>query len=167
MADFQKGERYVILPLSSTSGSLKYIYRQMNIDYSICNALKYNTDGMTEGLVIYDIGCQWWINFLRRLRENRHHLSIPNMMTIITAVGSFHLSAHISECFVLYSLHFVLGSGQLDGEILETLWAEFNRISSSARSMSAAHRREVYDDHMRDSNWKKLIGMCESMRIFN
>ena len=58
------------------------------------------------------------------------------------------------------SLYFVLGAGQLDGEILETLWAEFNKISSSAGAMSGSHRREVYDDHMWDSNWKKLVGIC-------
>ena len=132
----------------------------MNIDYSICNALNYNTEGLPHGLVIYDIGCQWWINFLKRVQVNRHHLRIPDIMSIITAVGSFHLSAHIPDCFVLYSLHFILGSGQLDGEIVETLWAEFNKISSSARAMSGAHQREVYDDHMRDSNWKKLVGIC-------
>jgi len=38
---------------------------------------------------------------------------IPNVMSIITAVGSFHLSAHIPECFVKFSLHFMLGSGKL------------------------------------------------------
>jgi hypothetical protein len=27
--------------------------------------------------------------------------------------------------------------------------------------MSTAHRRETLDDHMNDSNWKKLIGMGE------
>ena len=60
-------------------------------------------------------------------------------MELLTAVGSFHLSARIPECFVLFSLHFILGVGQLDGEILETLWAAFNKISSSARAMTAAH----------------------------
>jgi hypothetical protein len=81
-------------------------------------------------------------------------------MSIVTAVGSFHLSAHVSECFVRYSLHFFLGSGQLDGEILKTLWAEFNKISLSVRAMSGSHWWEVYDDHMRDSNWKKLVSIC-------
>jgi hypothetical protein len=134
--------------------------RQMNIDYSICNALNYNTKGLPSGLVIYDIGCQWWIHFFRRLRESQF-LTIPEEMELVTAVGSFHLSAHIPECFVLFSLHFILGTGQIDGEILETLWLAFNKISPSARAMSAAHRREVYDDHMRDSNWKKLVGICK------
>ena len=134
--------------------------RQMNIDYSVCNGLSYGSETLNSGLVIYDIGCQWWIDFLRRLRQSRF-LSIPDKMKLVTAVGSFHLGAHIPECFVLFSLHFVLGAGQLDGEILETLWSAFNKISPSARVMSAAHRREVYDDHMRDSNWKKLVGICE------
>jgi Kyakuja-Dileera-Zisupton transposase len=130
----------------------------MNVDYSICNALKYRSKGLSEALIIYDVGCQWWINFLLRLRQSKT-LSIPDMKKLIVAVGSFHLGAHIPECFVLFSLHFVQGSGQLDGEILETLWAAFNKISPSARAMSTSHRREVYDDHMRDSNWKKLVGM--------
>ena len=82
-------------------------------------------------------------------------------MELLTAVGSFNLSAHILECCVLFSLHFILGVGQLDGEILETLWAAFNKISASARAMTAAHQREVYNDHMWDSNWKKLVGMCK------
>ena len=45
-------------------------------------------------------------------------------------------------------------------EILKTLWKEFNKVSPSTKPMSAAHRREVCDDFMRDSNWKKLVGIC-------
>ena len=37
----------------------------------------------------------------------------------------------------------------------------FNKVSASVHSMSKAHRDELYDDHMRDSNWKKLVGMGE------
>ena len=65
---------------------------QMNINYSICNALNYNTKGLPSGLVIYDIGCQWWIHFLRQLRESRF-LTILEEMELVTAVGLFHLSA--------------------------------------------------------------------------
>jgi len=46
---------------------------------------------------------------------------------------------------------------------------------ASAHSMSKAHRAELYDDHMRDSNWKKLwewvsdsfIGSLEWITISN
>ncbi|KAI6039445.1 hypothetical protein EDC04DRAFT_2867977 [Pisolithus marmoratus] len=36
-----------------------------------------------------------------------------------------------------------------------------HKLSCFPRSMSQAHRQEVYDDHMRDSNWKKLVGIGE------
>jgi len=58
-------------------------------------------------------------------------------------------------------LNFVQGAGKLDGELLETLGSDFNKVSASVHSMSKAHRAELYDDHMRDSNWKKLVGMGE------
>jgi hypothetical protein len=137
------------------------IIRQMNIDYAICNALKYHTDGLPQSLVIYDIICQWIINFYRRLMQS-NHLSVPDDMDIIAAIGKFHLNAHVKECFAKFSLNFVEGAGQLDGEILETLWSAFNKICGAARAMSRAHRSEIYSDFMRDSNWKKLVGMSES-----
>jgi hypothetical protein len=141
---------------------LMNIIRHMNIDYSICQALKHQTQDMTGALVNYDVACQWSVNFLKRVQENvSGHLSIPNGLEIIPAVGKFHLGAHIPECFPLFSLNFVHGAGQQDGEILETLWSSLNKVSGSIRAMSKAHRHEVLDDYMRDSNWKKLIGMSE------
>ncbi|KAI6021294.1 hypothetical protein EDC04DRAFT_2901270 [Pisolithus marmoratus] len=144
VVDFQKGERY------------------MNTDYSICNALGYHSDSITKALVIYDVGCQWSINFRSRVK-NSPSLLLPPALEITPAVGKFHLAAHKLSCFPRYSLNFVKGAGHLDGEILETLWAPFNKISPTARSMTQAHRQEVYDDHMRDSNWKKLVGIVPSL----
>ncbi|KAI6006640.1 hypothetical protein F5J12DRAFT_782886 [Pisolithus orientalis] len=100
-------------------------------------------ESIQKALVIYDVGCQWSINFMSQ--------------------GKFHLAAHKLSCFPRYSLNFVKGAGHLDGEILETLWAPFNKISPTARSMTQAHRQEVYDDHMRDSNWKKIVGIVPSL----
>ena len=130
----------------------------MNMDYSICQALGYQTSGFSECLVIYDVGCQWNLHFGERVKANRF-LSLPEHLKIIPAVGKFHLNAHVPECFVKYSLNFIKGAGQLDGEILETLWAGLNKTTGSTRAMSRAHRQEILDDYIRDSNWKKLIGM--------
>jgi hypothetical protein len=130
----------------------------MNIDYAICGALKYQSVGLPQALVIYDIGCQWIINFKKRL-EQSSHLSIPEDIKLLVAVGKFHLTAHVRQCFAHYSLNFVHGSGQVDGEILETLWSPFNFISAPARTMSMASRHQLYDDHMRDSNWKKIVNI--------
>ncbi|KAG1787420.1 uncharacterized protein HD556DRAFT_1312744 [Suillus plorans] len=144
IVDFQKGERH------------------MNIDYSICNALNYHSAGIDSSLIIYDVGCQWSINFLQRVAQSKG-LSVPENMHIVPAVGKFHLSAHKLACFARYSLNFIQGAGHVDGEILETLWAPFNKISPTARSMSQAHRQEVLDDHMRDSNWKKIVGIMKTL----
>ncbi|KAI6041138.1 hypothetical protein EDC04DRAFT_2601888 [Pisolithus marmoratus] len=144
VVDFQKGERY------------------MNTDYSICNALGYHSESITKALVIYDVGCQWSINFRSRVK-NSPSLLLPPALEIVPAVGKFHLAAHKLSCFPRYSLNFIKDAGHLDGEILETLWAPFNKISPTARSMTQAHRQEVYDDRMRDSNWKKLVGMVPSL----
>jgi hypothetical protein len=134
----------------------------MNMDYSICQAINYSkSDDVNTALIIYDVGCQWSIHFNERLARS-HHLSIPEHTRILPAVGKFHLSAHKPLCFPRFSLNFIKGAGHIDGEILETLWAPFNKISPTARSMTLAHRKEVLDDHMRDSNWKKLVGIGKS-----
>ncbi|KAG0691507.1 hypothetical protein DFH29DRAFT_986263 [Suillus ampliporus] len=124
VVDFQKGERH------------------MNMDYSICNAVKYTPEHIGNALIIYDVACQWSIHFAERVNQS-YHLSLPEGTKILPAIGKF-------------SLNFMTGAGHIDREILETLWAPFNKISPTARSMSLAHRKEVLDDHMRDSNWKKL-----------
>ncbi|KAI6008061.1 hypothetical protein EDC04DRAFT_2582223, partial [Pisolithus marmoratus] len=144
VVDFQKGERYI------------------NMEYSICNALGYHSKSIQKALVIYNVGCQWSLNFHRWLKSSPS-LLLPPGLEIIPAVGKFHLAAHKLSCFPRYSLNFIKGAGHLDGEILETLWAPFNKISPTARSMTQAHRQEMYDDHMRDSNWKKVVRIVPSL----
>lgn len=130
------------------------------MDYSICHALAYGSEPPSSALIIYDVACQWSLHFHKRIDDSRF-LSLDHITDLIPAVGKFHLAAHVPGCFAKFSLNFVHGAGQIDGEILETLWSDFNKISPSARAMSKAHRAEVYDDHMRDSNWKKLVALCE------
>jgi len=47
----------------------------------------------------------------------------------------------------------------VDGEILESLWAQLNDISQSTRTSTLAHRTEVLDDHMNYSNWNKMVNI--------
>ena len=130
-------------------------YRQMNIDYSLCQALTH-VKVVKKALFIYDIGCEWCQHFLDRVAAGEY-LSLRDDLEVVTAIGKFHLGGHIRECFPLFSLNFVQGAGQLDGEILETLWSSLNKVAGQTRGMSQAHRQEVLDNHMNDSNWKKLI----------
>jgi len=78
-------------------------------------------------------------------------------MDITGAVGKWHLAAHIPECFSKFSLNFVEGAGQVEGEILETLWSGLDEVSGLAQSMSIAHHQEVIDAYMNDSNWRKIV----------
>jgi hypothetical protein len=133
----------------------------MNMDYSICKAAEYHTSYGTwllPILLIYDIACQWWIHFRERVNQS-WTLNFSDLRDVEVAVGKFHLGAHIRPCFWKFSLNFIRGSGQIDGEIMETLWSLFNKFARMARSMTLAHRWEILNDHMRDSNHKKMIGM--------
>ena len=64
---------------------------------------------------------------------------------------------HIPECFPKYTLNFVEGAGEVDGDILETLWSGMDEVAGLAQAMSLAHHQEVLDDYMNDSNWWKMI----------
>ncbi|KAG1779886.1 hypothetical protein EV702DRAFT_1043277 [Suillus placidus] len=131
MVDFQKGER------------------QMNMDYTLCNALGHNTDGLAWALTFYDV----------KLVDESFHLIIPLGMDIIPGIRLWHVHGHQDKCFVRYASNFIEGAARIDGEIMETLWAPLNVISSSASGMSTPHRQECLDYQMNDCNFMKMIRM--------
>jgi hypothetical protein len=135
------------------------------VDYSVCNALNFNSNGLPERLVSYDIMCQYMVHFEDRLEEVSDYLSLDPGVKVLGAVGKFHLADHVDSCFSKWSLNFMKGSGHIDGEIMETLWSGMNKVSGAARSMSKAHRQETLDDYMRDSNWKKTVGIGKFFKI--
>jgi hypothetical protein len=111
-------------------------------------------------LIIYDICCQWYKHFHERISESEW-LEMWENIVITPAVGKWHLAAHVRECFSRFSLNFIEGSAQVDGEILETLWSGLDLVAGITQAMSVAHRQEVLDDYMNDSNWKKLCRICK------
>ncbi|KDQ49401.1 hypothetical protein JAAARDRAFT_143510, partial [Jaapia argillacea MUCL 33604] len=58
-----------------------------------------------------------------------------------------------------YSPNYIPGAGQVDGEVIETLWSHLNWIASSCRAMGNNHRAETLDFHMNDNNWKKMLNI--------
>ena len=137
------------------------IPRQLNIDYAVCQSLM-NIPPDQRVITIYDVACQWSIHFQKRI-EGSPYLEIPQGISLVPAVGKWHLGAHVTECFPKYSLNFVDGIGQIDGEILETLWWPIDKVAGITRAMSKAHRQEVLDDNMYNSNWKKWVGIGRSL----
>ena len=108
--------------------------RQINIDYVICEALKC-FPRHRAALIIYDICCQWFTNFWKRVSESEW-LEIWDDLDITAAVGKWHLVAHIRGCFAKFSLNFIEGSTQIDGEIMETLWSGLNLIAGITQGMT-------------------------------
>jgi Kyakuja-Dileera-Zisupton transposase len=84
-------------------------------------------------------------------------------VTILQAIGLFHASGHVWECFSCFSLTFIPSTGQIDGEILEFLWSVLNEILPSIQNTTIAGRIEMLDDHMADSNFKKMLDISECM----
>ena len=118
-------------------------------------------------LLIYDIMCQYSVNLRRRFAASKSLKWPVTVKTLVGGIGQFHIHGHKSSCFPRFSVNFIKGAGYQDGEILETLWAQFLGIINSIRGMTASHRREVIDDHMNHSNWSKMtrIGMCSSIPV--
>ena len=128
------------------------------MDYAIMQAISY-TVLVAHILLLYDIVCQFWVNFMTRIVECPQLPVLPRNVSIIPGIGLFHVHGHKAECYPRYAPSFIPGAGMIDGEILETLWSPLNHTASSARSMSWFSRQEYLDAHMGDSNWKKLTGI--------
>ncbi|KAI6148756.1 hypothetical protein BKA82DRAFT_3978415, partial [Pisolithus tinctorius] len=144
VVDFQKGER------------------QLNMDYSLANALRYNMTGINRVLCFYDINCSYMKN-LRTWVRNSAFIDIPDSMQIMPGIGMWHVHGHKQECYARYAPLFMQGAGWVDGEIIETLWSLLNIASTSAQGMSSPHRQELLDFQISDCNFMKMICMVDSL----
>jgi Kyakuja-Dileera-Zisupton transposase len=154
--NFHKGEKWVFHRPLSLWVFISIDFRQMNMDYCLSEAMKFNMDRVNRSILLYDIMCQYWKNIKKRFDGNPY-LTFPEGVEVLRGIGLFHVHGHKDECYARFAPTFIPGAGMVDGEVLETLWAVLNGIADSIRSQSSAHRQETLDDHMNDSNWKKLI----------
>ncbi|KAN0128683.1 hypothetical protein V8E53_013502 [Lactarius tabidus] len=102
--------------------------------------------------------CQWSVHMMERVNES-NYLKLPNYLELRLVIGLFHIHRHQDTCLARYLPSFIRGGRQIDGKTIEMLWAPLNEITRSTRGMSTSHHREVIDDHMNYSNWKKLIDL--------
>lgn len=130
------------------------------MDYSLSNALKYRSDGIRAALVMYNVICQYGVHLQTRMARSPY-LNIPDGLTIWKSIGLFHVHGHQKECELRSSPSLMNRVGEVNGEIVETMWASLNKVSGSTRTMSNSHRQEVLDRHMNDWNYKKMITMGE------
>ncbi|KAI6014592.1 hypothetical protein BKA83DRAFT_89023 [Pisolithus microcarpus] len=121
VVDFQKGER------------------QLNMDYSLANALAYNMAS------------------IQNVVGGSNYIQIPSSICIVPRISIWHVHGHKKECYARYSPLFIKGAGWVDGDIVETLWSLLNVVSASTCGMSSPHQQELLDFQMNDSNFMKMI----------
>ena len=137
----------------------------MNMDWSLCEALATtNIGSIRHVLHIYDINCEYWKKLSERIQCN-DMLSIGDHITLVHAIGLFHIHGHKNDCLYRWATNYVPGAGVVDGEVLETLWSVLNTVSAATRTASLAHRTEILDDHMNDSNWKKMLHIGKIIHV--
>ncbi|KAI6156941.1 hypothetical protein BKA82DRAFT_4345997 [Pisolithus tinctorius] len=144
VVDFQKGER------------------QLNMDYSLANALGYNMEGIKQVVCFYNINCSYMMNLWKRVGRSEL-IDILSSLQIIPGIGIWHVHGHKKECYARYAPLFIKGAGWVDGEIIEMLWSVLNVASTSARGMTSPHRQELLDFQMNDSNFMKMIWIADSL----
>ncbi|KIN95970.1 hypothetical protein M404DRAFT_73383, partial [Pisolithus tinctorius Marx 270] len=54
------------------------------------------------------------------------YISLPDGMQIYPGIGLWHVYGHCTECFAYYDPNFTVVAGQVDREIMETLWSSLN-----------------------------------------
>jgi len=135
--------------------------RQVNMDYSLVHAVHHRMDHQQRVVNFYDINCQYSKNLYWHIEDNQF-LSLPPRLKIQPGIGIvWHVHGHQLECFMRYSPNFIPGVGNVDGEIMETLWSSLNIISPSTQGMAAPNWQEMLDFQMNNSNLLKMVRMCE------
>ena len=145
-------------------GSVSDLYageQQRNVDHALLRAMEtthiiYDTHHSLRLMLIYDLVCQYIIWLAYQIG-----MKLPPGCTIDRAIGLLHVHGHKEDCFFQYATSFIDGSAIVAGEILESLWSSLNAVSPMARTATLAHRAELLDDHMSDSNFKKMLEMRE------
>ncbi|KAG2066581.1 hypothetical protein BDR04DRAFT_1029777, partial [Suillus decipiens] len=102
MVNFQKGER------------------QMNMDYTVCEALKHNGSGIWCALTFYDINCQYH-KYLRDQVSDSPFLELDQGLKSMPGIGLWHAHVHQDSCYVRYASNFITSAARIDSKIMETL----------------------------------------------
>jgi hypothetical protein len=157
MGDLQKGERYVNFPASDTSpidGSFRYC----NMDYLFTSSIQ--GAGLQLITVSYDVACQWFVRFWRRVPFLPHSLGASlSRFSIHALVPKFHLQNHDEGCHSTYSFNFFKGAARTDGEGVERNWDDLNGQGPSTSEMLPGARWDTLDDCCAWANWRKTTGL--------
>ena len=124
---------------------LRQLHRYFNTDFVFLSALQNRS--LRHIRVSYDIACQWHIHLAKRCDDFPPQLqnAFKALTQIIYAIPKFHLPAHGSACWSLYSLNYLIGSARVDGEAIERFWALSNSVATSTREMTSGARHDFLE----------------------
>lgn len=111
-------------------------------------------------VISYDIACQFFKNFWRRLQDMPEHLRLAILREKLTEkVPKAHLPPHVKSCHAPFSFNYMPGAGRTSGECIESNWSVLNKAAPSCKEMGPSARRETLDDFCGFHNWRKTIGL--------
>ena len=117
-------------------------------------------DGCMVFYFIYDISCQWSVNFHKRLKKYQRGAYLRGRgVEVRFAIPKMHIKAHGRRCNERFSLNYLPGVGRTHGEGIEANWADTNGAALSTREMSKPGRHEALDDLFGAINWRKTLSM--------
>ena len=132
------------------------------MDFALLSTLIPSLDaGISRVLVSYNIGCQWHKNLQSRLDNYAafRALQLSDLESWKVLVPKFHLSGHGAQCQLLFNLAYTKWADQMDGERIESGWAQTSGMATWTRESGPNARRNILDDHWNASNWRKLLGL--------
>ncbi|KAL0574845.1 hypothetical protein V5O48_007118 [Marasmius crinis-equi] len=145
LANLKKGERY------STMDYLFGVAMNMSIQ-------------LTWILLMYDICCQWFVKLGQRMLEWPVAAFVRRVLSVIPGIGKLHEPGHKQEEHQQYSLNFIRGAASTDGEAMERIWAEHNKLGNASRTMGPGARQDFLEACFGFWNWLKYSGMGASLR---
>ena len=142
--------------LPSRIVALLTVARYCNMDYVVLSALL--GVALLHIIITYDIACQWFKNFTKRMSGFPEHMRIGGDVKIDTAIPSWHINGHGPSCRQNFCLGFMKGVGRTCGEEIEVSWSHTNPLATSVREMGPAARHETLNDHWNGWNFHKIVG---------
>ncbi|KAK7016446.1 hypothetical protein VNI00_018883 [Paramarasmius palmivorus] len=141
LANLHKGERY---------SSSDYVFAKALVDFL----------RLLHLLVIYDVACQWFVNLLARLKLLAVHMRVEQpTLKMVPGIGKLHEPGHKQKNHEQYSLNYIPGAGNIDGEVMERIWGEHNNLGNATKTMGPGSREDYIDATAGDWNWQKYVGI--------
>lgn len=132
--------------------------RQCNMDYLFASSVLGSELKLLR--ISYDVACQWFVNFWKRmcLLPPQLCIALPQV-AVEPKVPKFHLQSHTEVCHGPYAFNYTIGGGRTDGEGVERNWKGLNGQAPSTSEMGAGARYDTLDDCCGHMNWRKTVGM--------